>query len=287
MDAAFLAGDTVARSSCRGGMTAWQRVRLLQSASRGARGGEDAGSAGALMTLRGQGSVRGRSPAMMHMPRDATVNKMFEKRRGSAAFWGALVQAAAHALLMCSVVSGAARPDMTCLVAAWCLFVVHLDQSALIEPDGATKKVALSRALALVALSAVADMLWFFALTQAQVTFTHVRDIYDGWHWDKLGQTPHALGLYATALQLVLKLLLTGLLASYVAATPLELVAQLALQCQELQRWGKRVRAAVGPVIILSVLAANERAVGDAPALCPPQPSLAPPLALLGAGQGA
>jgi hypothetical protein len=46
------------------------------------------------------------------------------------------------------------------------------------------------------------------------------------------------------------------LLLQYVTATPLELVAQLALQCEELYRWGQRVRVISAVAVALTVLGA-------------------------------
>jgi hypothetical protein len=65
-----------------------------------------------------------------------------------------------HLLLLTSLVGAATRPDKSAAIAAWVLFVVALEECALVEPDGATKKVALSRAIYLVALSALADLVW-------------------------------------------------------------------------------------------------------------------------------
>ena len=53
------------------------------------------------------------------------------------------MQACAHALLAVSLAGAVARADKSAAVAVWVLFVVGLDECALIEPDAQTKKVAL------------------------------------------------------------------------------------------------------------------------------------------------
>lgn len=62
-------------------------------------------------------------------------------------------------------------------------------------------------------------------------------------------------------LQLALKGLLALLLLQYATATPLELAAQLALQCEELWRWGQRLRALAALAVALATLGALLRPV--------------------------
>lgn len=97
------------------------------------------GAVGGLMALRAGSAAPPPLPTAQSAGR-TTVAAMLSSRQRSARRWGRAVQVTSHFLLMTSLAGAAARPDKSAAIAAWVLFVVALEECALIEPDAQAKK---------------------------------------------------------------------------------------------------------------------------------------------------